>query len=108
MKEFTHQEQSQLLYLETCVVDQCGKVQQIKMNSEDFELSKLWNDNGLIEFGRLPAHYITETQKDKQYPFTHYVKFTDKAWKLSAKYRKVRAERNASVLEKIFTDYPKD
>ena len=58
LSNFTDEEKSLLLFLETCVCDQWGIVDTRRMNTDDMEIAKKWNDEGFIWYRRLPAKYI--------------------------------------------------
>lgn len=49
----TKGQESLLLYLETCAVDHCGRVDLRHMNNDDFEQARKWHEEGFIEFGRI-------------------------------------------------------
>jgi len=100
MTEFNHTEQNLLMYFETRIVDNEGKVAGMRMNETDFEIAEKWNEEKLISFERLPFHDIN---KNNAIPNTHQVKFTDEAWKLSHKFRRERGERHVETLPKVET-----
>jgi len=95
MKEYSKNEKSLLLYLETCLVDNRGKVQSAHMNDIDFTITKKWKEEKLIEFRRVPYHEITTAGV---FPQTHTIKFTDKAWKLAHQFRRERAEIHTDTM----------
>jgi len=95
MKEYSKDEKSLLLYLETCLVDNRGNVTGVRMNDADFVIIKKWKEEGSISFQRVPFHEITTAGV---FPQTHTIKFTDEAWKLAHKFRRERAERHTETI----------
>ena len=95
-KKFTKDEESLLLYLETCAVDSFGKVKSIHMNQDDFKLAEEWHKSGFIKFGRMLS---TEIKRDsvRGYEYTHYVILSDDAWREVAKLRMERAKRHENI-----------
>jgi hypothetical protein len=92
-EEYSRDFKSLLMYFETCMVDSCGKIKGCKINSEEIELAKQMNAEGLIEFGRLKFHEErTLKQIDVANGYTHYVRFSDKAWTLAHKFRRERSQ----------------
>lgn len=87
----TKDEGSLILFFGYCLVDNCGRVKTAHMNTKDREIAKRWNDEGLIVFARRHSNLIENRGPYKT--ATHYVRFTDEAWKLEAKLRKERADR---------------
>ena len=96
-REFSQKEKSLLLYFETCLVDTYGgKVQGARMNGEDIEIAKKFEQLGLIKFERIPFREIDRLRKklDMAIPYTHTVRFIDEdAWTLAHRWRRERAER---------------
>ena len=87
-----------LMYLETCMVDYGGKVENRRMNADDFSQVEAWKAEGLIRFGRL---FSGEANNRKRvYLGTHWVLFTDKAWELAHRFRRERAARLASKVDR--------
>ena len=86
---FNKDQTSMLLYLETCIVDNFGFAKGVSMNVTDIEIAKKWDDEGFLVFKRVPYDYLKETERSN----THYVRFSDEAWKLAHKLRRERAER---------------
>lgn len=105
----TRHEKSLLLYLETCLVDQYGRVEAQRMNTEDFKIIDKFVKIDLIIFGRLAEKAI---QRMRYGPdgkiYTHYVRFSAKAWELAHQFRKERSERmitknNIKLLQEVAT-----
>lgn len=86
----TKDEKNLLLYFEDCLVNQSGYVCGVRMNKDDFEIAKKWNEEKFILFGRIPAH---EIKRDTQFPNTNWVRFTEDAWVVAQQIRKERSER---------------
>jgi len=84
------------MYLETCIVDHFGKVVGARMNEDDFDIAKRWNDEKFISFERIPFHDI---KKNTPYPATHQVKLSDEAWKLAHQFRRERGERHVETID---------
>lgn len=82
----TKDEKSLLLFLETCAVDQGGRVNTAHMNADDYETAKRWNDEGFVRFGRICRDHCSERT-------SHWCFLLDKAWPLAAELRKQRAGR---------------
>lgn len=81
----TRAEISLLLYLETVEVDYGGKIDGRRMNQEDFDIARRWNESGFIKFGRI-AH------SDISYNFTNWCVLSEDAWKIAHEKRRARAE----------------
>jgi len=89
-----------LMYLETGQVDYGGRVQGCRMNEEEFDLLTKWNDEKYIRFGRLPAKLIMAAKT--RFPFTHWVRLSEKAWADAHCERKARALRNVKTEDAPF------
>ena len=93
-------EKSILLYLETCLVDQRGRVESQRMNEEDFENIEKFKKENLIDFGRIPFKELEKLNKlSGPRIYTHWIKSTDEAWKSAHKFRRERAEKYIATLE---------
>lgn len=93
LETMSKDERSLLLYFETCMVDNRGKVDGRRMNAADHEIVKEFVKQGLITFQRLPFKHITEL-KDKAQVNAHYwITFSDKAWELAHQERRNRSDR---------------
>lgn len=94
MNEMTKDQKSLLLYFETCLVDYHGRVEGCRINEADIEIAKQFAESKLIDFGRLSMKAIQKLRGDPHGRiFTHYVRFSDKAWKLAHQFRRERSER---------------
>lgn len=98
LETMTRDERSLLTFLETCLVDKRGKVRTVHMNQDDMEIAKGWDKKGFIQFKRLPASevFAEKNQRSPLPTFTHWVRFSDKAWALAHQERRARAVRNGS------------
>ena len=96
MKKFTKDEESLLLYLETCAVDAWGKVKSIHMNKVDFEIAERWHKEGFIKFGRLLSSEIIKDNV-RGHNVNRYIILSNDAWKEVARLRKERAKRHENV-----------
>ncbi len=90
VKKMTSDEKSLLLYFETCLVDAYGKADSRRMNKDDFDIAKKWNESGFVTFGRIKSKDIINNN-------THWVRFSEEAWELAHKERRARCGR---MLEK--------
>jgi hypothetical protein len=94
VKDLTKDEISLLLYVETCMVDNHGRLESLRMNDTDFENLEKWNNEGFVLFGRLKYRYIAAIQKMRVlYKPTHWARLSDEAWNLVHTLRHERAER---------------
>ena len=95
-------EESILLYLETCLVDNMGRLEGKRMNTIDLAIMEGWRRAGLIDYGRLLFKQIEKLRKmagGREY--THWVLFTDKAWELAHRHRKIKSERMIAKLKAL-------
>lgn len=83
----TSAEKSLLLYLETCAVDQGGRLDQRRINDQDLKIMAEWQGDGFVETGRVASESITRSQG------SFWVTLSDEAWKLAHRFREERAER---------------
>lgn len=86
LESMSKDERSLMLYLETRAVDHGGRVDTRHMNKEDFDIVKRWNDQKFIGFGRIVSRFITNQG-------SHWVKFTEVAWKIAHQERLARSVR---------------
>ena len=87
LSEMTRDERSLLLFFETCVVDFTGRVDTRRMNQQDEENAKRWNNDDFIGYGRIVV-------KDHNSQGSRWVEFTDDAWALAHQERRARHARN--------------
>lgn len=80
---------SLLLYLETRAVDYDGKVAMEKMNKEDLEQAKAWNESKFIGFGRICLKDIDKRQLSS----SSWIELSEEAWTMAHTQRKLRADR---------------
>lgn len=82
----TRDEQSILMYLETCCVDYGGKVDMRKVNPTDMEIIKKWQAEGWLDFGRIRfSDHIANR--------THWVTLSGDLWEMACRLRRERADR---------------
>lgn len=86
VQEFTRQEQSLLLFLETCATDRGGLVGGRHMNKDDFAIAEQWDSEGFIQFSRLLMEHATATHD-------HAVILSDAAYDKALQFRKERGRR---------------
>jgi hypothetical protein len=91
---FTKNEQSILIYLETCLVDGRGRVDGRRMNDTDLRIIRKWMVDGYIRFGRLPFKCIDALHK-MGIIASHWVRLTDVAVRDAHTIRMERANRMA-------------
>jgi hypothetical protein len=104
---YTRAEKSILLYAETCLVDNLGRMTNIKMNDEDFENLRKLKEEGLLDFGRLPFHEIERLSKvfGRLTVPTHWVSFSDETWEIVSAMRKERADKGKEQFQKMMEKY---
>ena len=90
LESLNKDEQSLLIFFESCMVDYGGLIDSRRMNQEDFKIAQEWDAESHIEFGQVAFHDIKGNN-------THYVilgpGFAEKAQEL-------RMERFARMFEK--------
>lgn len=86
LETMTKEERSLLLFLETCAVDNIGRVKTKHMNVNDFIIAEKWNKEKFLYFGRIYSKDITDAG-------SHWCILTDEAWQLASEERKGRAKR---------------
>ena len=92
MEEYTEEEKRILVFLETCLVDRDGKFQSVKMNKDDWVIAEKFKREFLIDFGRLSSESIL-SKTYQQFPNTHWVRFSERAWEITHGFRREMAER---------------
>lgn len=90
--ELTREEKSLLLYMETGAVDHGGKLAGARMNADDFEIAKRWNESGFVSFGRIAYHDITPESTTGP-AVTHWCVLSEEAWVAAHAERKARCQR---------------
>ena len=95
VSEWSRDEKSMLLYLETCLVDGYGFVKGVKVNAEDIAIATRWNKEGFITFKRIPYDYIPIANRygASKFEYLYYVRFTLEAWNIAHNLRYERSER---------------
>ena len=103
LDEMTKDERSQLLYMETRLVDQKGILNEKQMNDDDRAICKRWDAEGFIVYKRLPFDVIESRGRQFTNSMTKqettYVEFSDEAWQLAHEERRRRADRNKMDFE---------
>ncbi|MCK4226215.1 hypothetical protein KAX29_04910 [candidate division WOR-3 bacterium] len=74
-----------------------------EMTREDYDIAKQWDKEGLVNFGRLPFHYIEKKRRSRGRAVTHFVIFTKEAWSLI---HKIREERGMRMIERFHNQFP--
>lgn len=90
LTNFSKDERSLLLFLETQAVDYGGAVDSRHMNDDDHEIITKWNKSKFIEFGRVAMDDIV---KHSTHCRTHWVTMSDEAMNLAHEERCERAKR---------------
>jgi hypothetical protein len=90
LDQLNFDERSLLLYIETCAVDNGGLVHCQKINQDDREILKRWDEQGFVSFSRITFASL-QLLKDKHY--TDLVRLSDEAWKLAHEERRARSVR---------------
>lgn len=91
--ELTREEKNLLLYMETQAVDYGGKLQSVRMNADDYEIAKRWNESGFVLFGRIAANDISTRGDAGEYPRTHWCVLSEEAWAAAHAERRARCKR---------------
>lgn len=63
------------------------------MNAQDYAVAKTWNASGFICFGRIYSKDALSPRGTR--PVTHWVEFSEDAWKAAQQERRERAARLA-------------
>ena len=95
--KLSRDEQSILLYMECCLVDQGGILEGVRMNSDDHANIAKFKAAGLIDSGRVPARLLS-----KQPGSTNWVTFTPEAWTLVSQLRQIRAKQRGPFAKSVF------
>lgn len=85
-------ERSILLYAETVCVDYGGLLEAQRMNGDDLEALRKFQQAEILTFGRIPSCVLDEVRAGSRRP-TYWITFTDAAWDLAHALRRKRAER---------------
>ena len=97
----TKDEQSLLLFLETCAVDHAGRVNVQHMNAKDMDSAQRWNKSGFVRFGRIVA-------ADASRYGSHWCELSEPAWVAAHQYRKDRAARMLKARAYVRTENKND
>lgn len=79
-------EATTLMYLETCAVDQCGRVSARRLNQDELRWAQRMAKIGFIGFGRICS-------RDCNSDGDHWVTMTPASWSLAQQLRRDRAAR---------------
>ena len=93
LKDMSRDERGLLLFLETCLVDYCGRVNKARMNQLDEEIGQRWIEEGFVSGGRIASD-------DHNGQGAHWIEFSEEAWKLAHEERRARFERNTRQYRK--------
>jgi len=93
LEELSKDERNLLLYIETCAVDYGGLVHSQRINGDDREILKRWNESGFVSFSRITFASI-QLLHDKHN--TDLVRLSEEAWKLAHEERRARNVRMSS------------
>jgi len=88
--ELTNDEKSLLLYMETQAVDYGGKLEAVRMNSDEFAIAQRWNELGFVKFGRIASHDI---KKFSGVARDHWCVLSEGAWAAAHAERRARCQR---------------
>ena len=92
----TRDEKNLLLYFETQAVDYGGTLESVRMNADDFDIAKRWNEAGFVHFGRIAFHDIKMhggVARDQ------WCVLSEEAWKMAHAERRARCERVMATLK---------
>jgi hypothetical protein len=92
-EELPKMEASLLLYLETCLTDQYGRVEGRRINSPEIDILGRWTMSEFISFGSLSDEAIERLSGIPKKVYTHYIRFSDSAWKIAHELRRERSDR---------------
>jgi len=98
--DLTKTERSILAYAETCLVDYGGLLEGKRMNQDDIDALKKFQDAGILTFGRIPFHTVETLGRMGRHP-THWITFTDAAWELAHAIRRLRAQADSASRKKV-------
>ena len=100
--ELTRSEKSTILYLESCAVDGCGRVESRRINNDDLENITKFKKWGLVEyFARIPFHQVEQfaNLKSKNIGIpTHFVILSCAGFSAAWKARKERADGHQPIV----------
>lgn len=86
LENMTRDEKSLMLYLETCAVDNVGRIKDAHLNEEDESILYRWDVAGLIQIGRVCS-------KDVSRVSYRWVMLSSTLWDLAHQERRARAKR---------------
>jgi hypothetical protein len=94
--ELTRNELSLLLYFETQATDYGGTLESCRMNADDMQIARRWNETGFVQFGRIAFNDIKEHGGTHR---THWCVLSDAAWVRAHAERRARCERLMTKLK---------
>ncbi len=86
LETWTRDEKSLLLYFETVVVDESGRITDARMNDIDRENARLWNEQGFVSYGRVASEHLKRTSSG--FPMTTWCRLSDEAWECAHRLRR--------------------
>lgn len=93
IEELTSNQESLLLYLETCMVDGGSMLSSAKMNQDDWDNAATFKEEGVLEVVRLKMADVRRYEYTGK-GYTHRVSvFSDKAWEMAHRIRRERGQR---------------
>lgn len=94
--ELTRAQKQLLLYAETCLVDNRGRMEGRRMNQDDYQALKELEALGFLTSGRIHVEgmkTLTARRTQGSSFATHWVRFTDLGWEAAHKERRERSAR---------------
>ena len=91
----TKEEKGLLLYFETRAAEYGGTLEGVRMNAEDYAISRRWSEAGFVQFGRIAFHDI---KQNAGVALDHWCVLSDEAWALAHAERRARCECAMSIL----------
>jgi hypothetical protein len=93
LSEMSKDERNLLLYIESVSVDYGGLVHSQRINDDDLEILKRWDEQGFVSYSRLTWDSV-QSLHDKHN--TNLVYLSEEAWKLAHEERRERNMRMRS------------
>lgn len=95
IKDFTADELSLLMFLETQCVDNAHRFSEVKVNDSEMKVIQLWHDEGFVTCKKLPIHYIRqwENKNGRNTIYnTHYIELSENAYQIAYQCRREKAQ----------------
>lgn len=99
---WTKDERSQLLYAESCAVDQGGLMEQQKMNLTDGYIMDRLQAAGILTWGRIPGRVLTDGPRVPGKDFTHWCELKPEGWRLASLGRQLRSYQKGPMARATF------